>query len=288
VNCPKCGAKNKGKSEQCGACGILFIKWLIAQHKRDEKKIRKKSAAPRRWSVRAWVAVALAVGIGAGLWAGHRSGGETAAVEQEKAFVSLSEVPLGSILADAEALGERYGASISERHLRGFVLQGMDSFAVPVLREEAKRAGKAPAVEDISQTVYKEFKRTPYRCVLEGKIGYYTYLGKELEPASECWAIGTEGRIENKLMVVYYFWERLQWVPEKGRWALFTKPQERLLYRAFIDRLFDARAEADDLKEAKRMFSEAGGDSRRLQNALATAFRTRARRAGAEYRLGHL
>ncbi|PJA18377.1 MAG: zinc ribbon domain-containing protein, partial [Elusimicrobia bacterium CG_4_10_14_0_2_um_filter_63_34] len=40
MNCPKCGAKNKGKSEQCGACGILFIKWLIAQHKRDEKKIR--------------------------------------------------------------------------------------------------------------------------------------------------------------------------------------------------------------------------------------------------------
>lgn len=292
MKCPKCGAKNSEHSEQCEACGIFFIKWLIAQHKRDEKKLReqdkKRFRGWKEWPLRAIVFTALAAGVGAGLWAGRHGGTEISARKAEREFVRLSEVPLESVLEAAASMGERYGASLSERDLRGFVLQGMDSFSLGNLREEAKLRGKAPPIQDIPQTDYKEFKRTPYRCVLGGKVGYYTFLGKELEPASECWAIGTEGRIENKLMVVYYFWEKLQWVPEKRQWALFTKAQERYLYRAFIDRIFDGKAEARDLEEAKDLFSVAGGDRGKLRTALTTAFRTRARRVGAEYRLEHL
>jgi hypothetical protein len=296
VKCPKCGALNPDKSERCSSCEIFFIKWLIAQHKRDVEELEKNAEAPRKrkpFQAPEWVyRVAVLGALGAGVFFGLRAGGDVdspvPATDGEREFKRHAEVPLDDVIADAAALGKRYGASIAERDLRTFVLQGMDSYRLPNLRKEAARLGRDPEKQDIPQNRYFEFKRTPYRCVVSGETGHYTYLGKEIEGASECWAMGTEGRIENKLMVVYYFWERLQWVPEKGQWALFTREQERYLYGQFIERTFDERAERIDLEESKALFATAGGDAGKRKNALAAAFRTRARRAGALFRLEHL
>ncbi len=233
------------------------------------------------------IAGALIIGTILGLRTGRRSLEATDAFEA-KLFKDLSEVPLDGILTDARERGKSFGVSISKRDLRGFVLQGVGAFNIPYLRVEARLAGEGPEIEDTTHASYKEFKRTPYRCVLYGKRGYYTFLGKEVAEASECWTLGTEGRIENKLMVTYYVWERLQWVESTQQWALFSPEQQRRFYRSFIERNYNADAVRQDTLESKALFLEVGSSLRKKRSALAVAFRTRARRAGAMYRLNHL
>jgi len=239
------------------------------------------------WLIYSAIGSAMVIGIIAGMQAGRSSVDRTPNAE-EAAFKKAATVSLVDILSDSARRGYAFGVTINERDLHGFMLQGMDSFSIGNLRTEARMAGEGPPLEIISYSKYKEFKRTPYRCVLEGELRYYTYLGKEHAKASECWAMSTESRLKNKQKVLYYIWERLQWVKSKQQWGLFDPAQERRFYEAYINRHYSSEAEYLDIIESNLRFQKAGEDKTLKRTALAAAYRTRVRRAGALYRLEHL
>jgi len=81
------------------------------------------------------------------------------------------------------------------------------------------------------------------------------------------------------------FWVKLVWAPQKGRWAYFTRREDRELFRRYIEVRLDDEEEKRDTAESLRLLKEAAKNATLVKMAVLTAYRSRLRRAGARYRL---
>jgi len=304
VICPKCGRRNAEGAHECEHCGIIFIRWMIQQYRAlDEPPPPppgKMAPAPpvavafsfprafTRTTLLGCTSAALLVGLLAGrLLPRHapQPWESTAPVRVGEAELREHAAP---VLRDASEGGRSRGIAMTPAALLPYFEQGANDFTLENLKAAAAAAGKGVPTMTAEEDDGHAHRDTPYRCLREGAWTYSPAPPGIRDGAQECWAMNREPRRDGALRWSAVFWEKLTWVPEKGRWALFSSADERAWFRSHIESRLGAEAEQADLAESEKLLKEAGSDPEKRLTAAAAAYRTRLRRAGALYRLRRL
>lgn len=292
--CPKCGQQNDESAHECVSCGIYFIRWMIQQHRRIRTRAGPRGPAPlfrfpREFS-RGAVAAVFLVGIGAGFTAGRLMPAPPPTMWGSYAPVTIpfsaADKGVAGLLAEARANAPQ-GLQLPATLLHGYFSQGANSFTAENLRLAAQDAGNAPQVVRILEDEYYKHKKTPFKCLVDGHWAFFASAPGADAGAQECWALGRVSMMDGDFLIKPTAWEALQWAPGKARWALFTRDEDKELFRRYIETRLGPDAEAADIEEGKEIVKN-GSDKARQASAALTPYRTRARRAGALYRLRKL
>jgi len=283
VICPNCGIENPETSHGCGSCGIIFIKWMIQRHRASRREARKPGLGfPRKFS-RAALGAAVTAGSLAGIAAGWLLHPLVPARDARPASFSGSEAKarLAPLLQEIQDRGEPLGVSFGFSDIRPYFDEGFRSLTIPNL--VAVAGEEAPERQDSDPMEYTSHKDRPFRCRIDGVWSYHPAPPPDDFGARECWLLSRVFRTRKQVVAVYwdYFWRKLQWAPEKGRWAVFTREQERRLFAAYIEAHLGDDARRRDEESSQTLLRRGGSDRQALKEAVLTAYRSSVRREGA-------
>jgi hypothetical protein len=284
--CPKCGFDNKSDEEKCPKCGIFYIRWMIRQFK--QKGVKRLQEKRRLWPA------ALVAGFAAGAAAVILNTPQPIDSETKRPSLSPPLSVIGKqidpLLEEAVVLAQPYGVRITQADFNAFFTQGFNSFTPSNLREAEKKSGRPRPTRPGTTEELNGSETRPIKCLIRGEWRYFSSPPGAQAEAQECWR--SERRLRRKTIwdnpYTDVVWNKLAWSPGKNRWAEFTIKHERYLYREFIRRELGDATERADLEESKAKIRTAGKNKSLMKTALVTAFRTRARRLGATYRLESL
>ncbi|MEE8425081.1 MAG: hypothetical protein V3S11_04600 [Elusimicrobiota bacterium] len=151
MNCPKCERKVDDDLETCPGCGIIFIKWLIRQHRlrqepgRGVRVFGLKALSfrlPRQFSRRALAVTAL-VGLAAGLSLSFLLPRRAGLGPRVPARISsrVVEKRTAAILEEAREQARPYGVTVSAADFSDYFGQGFRSLNSKNLMAAAAESG---------------------------------------------------------------------------------------------------------------------------------------------------
>ncbi|MFA5140678.1 MAG: zinc ribbon domain-containing protein [Elusimicrobiota bacterium] len=279
--CPSCGHKNPEASHECEKCGIYFIRWMIQQYRRQKTPGGRPAFRLPGASITASAALGLSLGLVGGFIAGRKF--PQPAQTPWKSFAEI-RVPRDAMAERLAGVIEDADGRLTPESLSGYFSQGVNSFTPRNLKDAAAAAGRevqaVPASPNEAGLI-----NSPFKCLVEGRWAYSSSPPPVQAGTQECWALDERVWMDGALRKTWFFWEKLGWEPERGRWALFSPREEKELFERHIEASLGAEAEQADAAESAELVKSAGSDKEKLLSALATAYRTRARRAGALLRL---
>lgn len=294
--CPKCGQQAEDDLVSCSNCGIIFIKWMIAQHRLRREEGRGSRASrlkiillrlPRQFSRRV-LAAAVLLGLAWGLLA-SRLLSDRGPISPEPVRVSLRviEKRTASILEAARAQARSYGVTVNTADFSGHFKQGFKSLNFENLLAAAAESGRELSTRLGNLKEDRGFQDRPFKCRIDGAWSFFAASPAQAAGIQECWLMtrsfrpGGKGRAPSWTIR----WRKLAWAPRKGRWALFTRQQESELFAAYIRSRLGKLAQDEDQAASRKILRSPRIPKSGLKRALLRAYRTRLRREGALYRL---
>ncbi len=297
--CPKCGREAEGDLVSCSSCGIIFIKWMIRQHREHQKQKRGSRASrlnillqklPRQFSRRT-LAVAVLLSLAAGLASSLLLPRRARLRPRSPARISLRVIKkrTAPIRKEARAQAAPYGVALSAADFSDYFKQGFRSLNSKNLIAAAAESGRELATRLGNLEEDRGFEDRAFKCRLGGAWVFF----EESPPKSafqECWLMtrrlrpGGRGRAPRWDIQ----WRKLSWSSERNRWALFTRKEEEELFAAYIESRFGKSAQDADQAASRKLLKSAQAEKSELKRALLRAYRTRLRREGALCRLERL
>ncbi len=294
--CPKCGQEAQDDLVSCSSCGIIFIKWMIRQHRlRKEEGLGARGSElkkillrlPRQFT-RRFLAAAVLLSFAAGLLISFLLLRGPSPESPARISLRTVEKRTASILEEARAQAKPYGVTVNAADFSDFFKQGFESLNSKNLLAAAADSGRELSTRLGNLKEDRAHEDRPFKCRLGG-VWFFFEESPSRAGFQECWLMTRRLRPGGKGRAPRWDiqWRKLSWSPERGRWALFTRQEEEELFAAYIESRFGKSAQDADLAAAQKLL-QATVPKDELKRGLLRAYLTRMRREGARYRLESL